>query len=191
MMMLEEPEVIDKFLEAFGRRAVDAIRKLAQIGVDAVSDGDDYCDNRGPISGYGLFKRFTYPALKRLVKEAHDNKLYFVKHSDGNQWQILPDYIDAGVDAWQGIQTLIGMDLKVLKEKFGGRISFFGGANCETMINGTEEDIRNEVGYAIRHAGTGGGLAISSSNTLMVGSRIENVRMIYKAANDFGSYPLK
>ena len=180
MMMLEDPETIERFLEAYGRRAVDAIRKLAQIGVDAVSDGDDYCDNRGPISGYELFRRFTFPALKRIVKEAHDRRLFFVKHSDGNQWKILPDFIEAGVDAWQGIQTRIGMDLKELKIKFGDRISFFGGANCETMIGGTEEDIREEVRYAIRYAGSKGGLAISSSNTLMVGSRLENVRAIYR-----------
>jgi uroporphyrinogen decarboxylase len=190
VMMLQEPEVIEKILAAYGRRAVDAIRKLGQIGVDAVSDGDDYCDNRGPISGDELFVRFTLPALKRIVQAAHDNKMYFVKHSDGNQYSILPHFIEAGVDAWQGIQTRIGMDFKVLKEKFGDRISFFGGANCETMITDTVEDIEKEVRYAISTAGKGGGLAISSSNTLMVGSKLENVKAIYHAAKRFGKYPL-
>ena len=191
MRTLDEPEVIDKFLEAYGRRAVDAIRKLAQIGVDAIADNDDYCDNRGPMTGVELFLRFTFPALKRIVKEAHDNKLYFVKHNDGEQWSVLPHYVEAGVDAWQGIQTLIGMDLKLLKEKYAGKISFFGGVNCETMITGTVKDIDDEVHYAIKHAAKNGGLAISSSNTLMVGSKLENVKAIYESCRRYGKYPIQ
>ena len=190
MMMLDDPDYVHQLLDAYGRRAVDAIRKLGQIGVDAVSDGDDYCDNRGPITGHQLFSEFTLPALRRIVDEAHKEKLYFVKHSDGNQWPILPDYVKIGVDAWQGIQTLIGMDLKDLKERFGKEITFFGGVNCETLINGTPEDVEDEVAYAIRYAGAGGGLAISCSNTLMVGLRYENVLAMYSAARKHGQYPL-
>lgn len=190
MLMLDDPDLVRNILDAYGRRAVDAIQKLAQIGVDAVSDGDDYCDNRGPITGHQLFSEFTLPALKRIVDEAHRHKLYFVKHSDGNQWTILPDYVEIGIDAWQGIQTRIGMDMKELKQQFGAKISFFGGVNCETLIEGTPADVEDEVVYAVRHAGAGGGLAISCSNTLMVGLQYENVLAMYAAATRHGRYPL-
>ena len=82
------------------------------------------------------------------------------------------------------------MDLKKLKEEYGDSMSLFGGVNCETLISGTPEEVEQEVIYAIDNAGKGGGLAISCSNTLMVGQKYRNVRAMYEAARKHGQYPL-
>ncbi len=50
----------------------------------------------------------------------------------------------------------IGMDLAKLKERYGDRLCFFGGVNCETLITGSPAQVREEVRYAIQHAAPGG-----------------------------------
>jgi uroporphyrinogen decarboxylase len=162
----------------------------AQSGVDGILTGTDYCDNRGPLMGPRLFHEFVYPYLAQTAKAAHDAGLFFVKHSDGDQWSILDDYVAAGVDGWQGIQPRIGMDLKLLKERYGDKMTFIGGVNCETLTDGAPEEIEEEVRYAIRHAGPGGGLAICSGNTLMPGTRYENYLAMVEANRKYGVYPI-
>ncbi|GAI00278.1 unnamed protein product, partial [marine sediment metagenome] len=50
------------------------------------------------------------------------------------------------------------MNSKILKEKFGDRISFWGGG-CDTkiLLNGTTDDVREEVKRRINDFAPGGG----------------------------------
>ena len=78
------------------------------------------------------------------------------------------------------------MDLKLLKEKYGDRLCFFGGINCETLVEGTPEQARAEVKYAIEHAGPGGGLVIATGNVLQPGTQLRNYLAARQAVRDFG-----
>ena len=98
--------------------------------------------------------------------------------------------VEAGIDGWHGIQPSIGMDLKVLKEKYGDSLCFFGGVNCETLVAGTPEQTEREVRYAIEHAAAGGGLVITSGNVLQPGTRYENYMAGRQATRQWGKYPI-
>ena len=188
--MIDEPEFARRAAAAYTKRSIAAIKAVAATGVDGVLTGTDYCDNRGPLMGPKLFHEFLFPHLAETVKAAHDAGLFFVKHTDGYLWPILDDFVAAGVDGWQGIQPRIGMDLKLLKEKYGEKLTFFGGVNCETLTSGTEEQIEEEVKHAIRHAGPGGGFVMCSGNTLMPGTKWENYEAMRAATRKFGAYPI-
>ena len=75
-------------------------------------------------------------------------------------------FIDIGIDDWHGIQPDIGMDLRLLKERYGTKLCFFGSVNCVIFIKGPSEKAYEEVRYAIEHAGYGGGLVVTISNVL-------------------------
>jgi hypothetical protein len=83
------------------------------------------------------------------------------------------------------------MDLRLLKERYGARLCFFGGLNCETLIEGTPETARAEVAYAIRHAARGGGLVIATGNVLQPGTTLDNYLAARQATRDFGAYPIR
>jgi uroporphyrinogen decarboxylase len=187
--MLAEPEFVTKAVEASLRISVACIEAMCDIGADGILVGTDYCDNRGPIMGPQLFRQFILPALKKSCQEAHDKGKFFVKHTDGNTWMILEDFVEAGLDGWQGIQPRIGMDLKLLKEKFAGKLCFFGGVNCDTLVAGTPADVESEVKYAVKHAAPGGGLVLTSGNTLQLGTKYENYMAMLSAARKYGTYP--
>ena len=155
---------------------------LLDVGCDAVLPGADYCGTRGPLMSPEHFRQFSFEALKRLCDETHARGAYVIKHTDGKAWSILPMMVEAGIDAWHGIQPSIGMDLARLKEMYGDALCFFGGVDCATLVAGTPDDVRREVRYAIEHAGKNGGLVLTSSNTLMVGVKYENYMAMLDAA---------
>lgn len=189
--MVTQPQFVRKAIEASTRQVVALARAAIELGCDAVSTGEDYCDNRGPIMGPRRFREFCLPSLRRVVTATHDAGGYFIKHSDGNHWAILDDFVAVGIDGWHGIQISIGMDFASLKHKYGQDLCFFGGVDCDTLVSGTIDDVREQVSQTIRSAGMGGGLVIASSNTLMVGTKYENYMTVLETVRQFGRYPLK
>jgi uroporphyrinogen-III decarboxylase len=125
-----------------------------------------------------------------MVRAARAKGKFFMKHTDGYTWPILDDFVEAGVNAWQGIQPSIGMDLKLLKEKYAGRLCFFGGVDVHTLIADTPGAVAEEVEYAIRHAARGGGLVLTSGNSLMVGTKWDNYQALLSTAREYGRYPI-
>ncbi len=186
--MITDPEFVRKATAYYTNKSLAYIKGAAATGIDGILTGTDYADNRGPMMGPRLFHEFVFPALAATAEACHDHGLYFVKHTDGNLWSVLDDFIAAGVDGWQGIQPRIGMDLKLLKEKYGEKMTLVGGVNCETLTSGTAEQVEDEVKYAIRHAAAGGGLLMCSGNTLMPGVKYENYLAMVAANRRYGSH---
>jgi uroporphyrinogen decarboxylase len=188
--MITEPEFVRRAVDAYVARSIAYIHALLEAGCDAVMTTDDYCDNRGPIMGPERFREYVLPGLVRQVRAAHRRGGYFVKHTDGNVWSILDMLVDAGIDGWHGIQPSIGMDLRALKERYGSRVCFFGGVNCETLVAGTAQKARDEVRAAIRGGAQGGGLVLTTGNVLQPGTRLDNYLAARQATRDYGAYPI-
>ncbi|MFH1571942.1 MAG: uroporphyrinogen decarboxylase family protein [Gemmatimonadota bacterium] len=189
--MVTDPEFVRRAIDAEVARSLAYIHAFFDAGADAVMTTDDYSDNRGPVMGAERFRQLILPGLARQCEACHQRGGYFIKHTDGNLWSVLDDFIEIGIDGWHGIQPDIGMDLKRLKERYGERLCFFGGVNCATLIEGTPARAREEVRYAIEHAGPGGGLVVTTSNVIQPGTRLENYRALRQAVRDFGAYPIR
>ena len=140
--------------------------------------------------GAETFRKFIIPGIKRQAEAAHKKGKFFIKHTDGNTWDILDDLIATGIDGWHGIQINIGMDMAKLKEKYGAKLCFFGGTNCDTLITGTPGDIRQEVLQSIRGAAKGGGLVVTTSNVVPPGATFENFTAMREAISTYGKYPI-
>jgi uroporphyrinogen decarboxylase len=188
--MITDPEFVHRAVEVYVNRSIAYIEAMLDAGCHAVMATDDYSDNRGPIMGPAMYRTFVLPGLIRQVEATHARGGYFIKHTDGNTWSILDSFVEIGVDAWHGIQPSIGMDLRLLKERYGDALCFFGGVNCETLVAGTPEEARAEVRYAIQHAAPGGGLVVTTGNVLQPGTQLENYYAARQAVRDYGRYPI-
>jgi uroporphyrinogen decarboxylase len=190
LKMIDDPAWVEHTTEALTRQTIAYAKAMLDLGCDAISTDADYCDNRGPIMGPALFRRFCLPSIKKQVEAVHASGGFFVKHSDGNNWSILDDYVEAGVDGWQGIQTRIGQDFRDLKQRYGDAICFFGGVDVETLVWGTHDEVVEQVRYVLKQAAPGGGLVLGSGHTLIPGVKYENYLAMLKAARDMGDYPI-
>jgi len=186
--MVTDPEFVRRAVDVYVGRSLVYLQSMLDAGADAVMTTDDYSDNRGPIMGAERFREFVLPGLVRQCEAVHERGGYFIKHTDGNVWAILDTFVDLGIDGWHGIQPDIGMDLRLLQERYGDELCFFGGVNCETLIQGPPEKARQEVRYAIEHAARNGGLVVTTSNVLQPGTQCQNYQAMRQAIRDFGQY---
>ncbi len=190
LRMVIDPEFVRRAIEAYVSRSIAYIEAMLDAGCDAIMTTDDYSSNRGPIMGAERFRQYILPGIVRQAEAVHARGGTFIKHTDGNVWSILDDLVGAGIDGWHGIQPSIGMDLSLLKERYGDALCFFGGVNCETLVEGTPEQARAEVRYAIQHAAPGGGLVIATGNVLQPGTNLDNYLAARQATRDYGAYPI-
>ncbi|KPJ63426.1 MAG: hypothetical protein AMS15_00260 [Planctomycetes bacterium DG_23] len=191
MKMITEPEFVRKAIQARTKRAIAVGQVLIEEGCDGILMGSDYAYVSGPMMSPEHFKKFIYPALKEHCDQFHRAGAFVIKHTDGNTWQILDMMLDAGIDGYQAIELNAGMDIKRLKEKYGGRLCLFGGVDCATLVAGSAEDVREEVRYAIKYGAPGGGLVITSGNTIMAGVKYENYMAMLDEVRKSGQYPIR
>jgi uroporphyrinogen decarboxylase len=162
MRMAEEPDACHEFLD----RAVDAslaqLRQLDQhIGAycDVLGIGHDFGDTRGVTIGPELWRAIYKPHYKRLFAEWHRiTNMKVNLHTCGSVVDILDDLIECGVDVINPVQiSARGMSPEALVERFGSRITFYGGAfdsvllPKETPADVVYEQVKRNMGVLNRH----------------------------------------
>lgn len=165
-------------------------RKLTELGVDMVIIGEDMADSRGPLINPRDFRNVTFPFLRREVEEVKRAGTKVVIHSDGNTMPIFNDIVELGIDGYQAIEGDAGMDIGLLKEKYGNGICLLGNVNCgSTLCYGSLGQVEAEAKQIIDCAAAGGGLILGSSNSIHDGVKLENLLMMTRTALEYGRYP--
>ncbi|MDP6054175.1 MAG: uroporphyrinogen decarboxylase family protein, partial [Candidatus Latescibacteria bacterium] len=104
----------------------------------------------------------------------------------------IPDLIsyivEAGVDCLNPVQWgAAGMDRQWMKETFGNRITFWGGAinTQNTFPFGTSDEVRKEARECLDIYAPGGGFVVNSIHNIQADVPIENIRALYETAGAY------
>lgn len=167
------------------------INNLIEAGADIIWIAGDWAYKNGPMFSMEHFNKFVLPPFKACVQEAKNHGTYVLQHSDGNCWSFLDSIVAAGVDCFHPVDPLAGMDIGEVKQKYGDRLCLMGNVNCaSTLMSGTLEEVRQETKEIIRMAGAGGGLIVSSSNSIHKSVKPENYVEMVRTIREYGKYPL-
>ena len=187
----ECPELVDGVVRKCVDHYIRVIERASKMGVTLVFSGDDVADNRGPMLNPDLWQSLFIPHFKRLVAAIHGCGLYHWKHSDGNMYPLLDSIVDAGSDGIDPIDPMGGMELKVVKAKYGDRVAIKGNVDqTELLMYGPPEAVVESVKACIRDAGEGGGYVCSSSNSIHSGVDPDLYKVMIEAIHHYGRYPL-
>mgnify|MGYP001126043382 CR=1 FL=1 len=166
-------------------------RRLAELKVDAIIIGEDMADSRAPLINPRDLRNITFPYLAREIDEVKRTGTKVMVHSDGNTMTIFDDLVKLGIDGYQAIEPDAGMDIVLLKERFGDRLCLLGNVDCgNTLTHGAPSQVIAEAKRVIQSAGPEGGLILGSSNSIHDGVKLENFLAMTKTAVDYGKYPV-
>ncbi len=192
MSTATNPELVKLHFDLVTELHLARARVYLDEGVDAIMPGGDFSDSNGPLVSPATIRSLFLPGMRRLSDFVHDRGARMMSHNCGNNWKILDILVDAGYEGIQSIQSKTAtMDLKLMKERHGAEMAFWGGINIETLHDGTPSDNREDVRYALRHAAPGGGFILGTSNSVSYGSNYENYMAALETCHRFGDYPLR
>lgn len=192
------PDLVYKIFEHQCEIALKNLEEIYQVVGNQVTvvwvTGADFGQQTGPIISPKTYKSLYKPFHKRLNDWIHQKTSWkTLIHSCGSIRALLPDFIEAGFDALNPVQTSAAhMDAYELKKDFGDQITFWGGGvdTQRTLPFGTPDDVRKEVRDRIRILGRGGGLVFTPVHNIQARTPVENVLAMYKAVQEYGHYPL-
>jgi uroporphyrinogen decarboxylase len=189
--MIENPTLVHELIEVTLSHDIRAMQRVIQAGVDVIIFGDDYADKNSPLMSPRHFKEFILPGLKRCVDAAHAAGAYVIKHTDGNIMPIIDMIIDTGIDGLNPIEPAAGMDLGLLKQRYGHRVALIGNIDCGYLLSQAPEDeVRKVTRETIRTAAPGGGYCLSSSNSIHSSVKPENFMAMIETWRECRDYPI-
>jgi hypothetical protein len=156
--------------------------------------GTDFGTQRGPFISNKAYRSLFMPFHKAVNSWIHQHTVWksFI-HSCGSVRALIPDFIEAGFDILNPVQTsAAGMIPEDLKRDFGERITFWGGGvdTQHTLPEGTPDEVRAEVRQRLNTFGKGGGFIFNTVHNVQPRIQVENLLALYETVRQDGQYPL-
>jgi hypothetical protein len=170
---------LSKIAQAIGPGGIDA---LFICGTDFGTQTSSFCSVK-------TFRELWFPYYREVCSWIHANTTWkCFKHSCGSVERFYESMIEAGFDIVNPVQcSAAGMDPRLLKEKYGSRLVFWGGGvdTQKTLPFGTPAEVRREVLERCEIFAPGGGFVFNTIHNIQAGTPVENVIAMLGAVNEF------
>jgi uroporphyrinogen decarboxylase len=167
----------------------EVIRQLKPQGFDTVGLADDWGTQTSLFISPKLWREFFKPRYKRQIDLAHECGLDVYFHCCGYIYDIIPDFIEIGLDVLNPGQPNIN-NIRRMGEDFSGKMCFACPVSYQTTgISGSKEDIEREVKELVDCLGNhnGGLIGILPTDVVGLGAKRENVDYMIDAFRRFGA----
>jgi len=199
MCHVRRPDYVLKVFEKQCEIGLENLEKIYAVVKDRVTavfvTGTDFGTQKGPAMSNAMYRKMYKPFHKRVNDWVHEHTGWktFI-HSCGSVEALLQDFIEAGFDILNPVQTsAANMEPRMLKAKYGDKIVFWGGGvdTQKTLPFGTPEEVKREVRDRIRVFAPGGGFVFNTVHNVQPKIPVDNVLAMYEAVREFGVYPIK
>lgn len=151
--------------------------------------GTDFGTQSGTFCSPKTFRTLWAPYYKQINDWVHANTPWKTfKHSCGSVIKFIDDFIECGFDIYNPVQcSAANMNPKELKERYGGRIVFWGGGvdTQKTLPFGTPEEVRRETLERCEIFAPGGGFVFNTVHNIQARTPLENMIAMFDALSEF------
>jgi hypothetical protein len=173
-----QKEIQLKNLELYRQAVGDRIVAIAVSGTD-------FGGQNGPLISPAMYREFYKPYHKVFNDWIHRHTSWKTfAHTCGSIMDLMDDFIEAGFDIMNPVQfSAANMDLLTLKQKYGGKVVFWGGGvnPQKTLPFGTPEEITEETKKNVRILAEGGGFICGTVHNIQAPTPAENILAFFKA----------
>jgi hypothetical protein len=193
MLTASHPEIVHKIFERQVEVGIENLAKIhARVG-DAIDliflCGADFGTQTSTFCSLRTFDSLWKPHYSDVCAWIHKNTTWKTfKHSCGASERFFESMIDAGIDIINPVQcSAKGMDPRMLKEKYKGRLVFWGGGvdTQRTLPFGTPAEVRAEVLDRCEVFSEGGGFVFNTIHNVQAGTPVENMVAMIDAVKEF------
>ena len=150
--------------------------------------GTDFGTQVGLICSPQTYEELYMPYYQKVNNWIHENTQWKTfKHCCGAVETLMERFIDSGFDIVNPVQiNAKGMDSILLKEKYGDRLSFWGGGvdTQKVLPFGTPEDVKKQVRQQCEILGHSGGFVFNTIHNVQANVPVENVAAMIDTLNE-------
>jgi uroporphyrinogen decarboxylase len=172
-LAIERP-LVEKIFARCAELIVAEVEGMVQEeGVGAVWITDDLGFNSGTFVAPEDLEALVFPTYREIVRLARARDLPVILHSCGKLDAIIPTLIDCGINALHSLPPNL-YDFAQLKADYGNRLCLLGNIDVDLLSRGTPDEVRAAVRWVRDDVFPGGGIILSSSNSVPDYCKAEN-----------------
>ncbi len=189
-LLVKDPGFIRRAVKDMSDYACAVVSHLGEMGVTQVYMTDDLGQKERPMVSPRMYRQYFQAGVGRFCRVAHRHGVKVMMHSDGNVMEMVPQFLEAGIDALHPWEGEAGMDIVAGKRQWGKRLTLFGSVPINLLSHGAPRDIVLKVKDLLRECAPGGGYIISSSHSIVGSCRWQNYCSMLWSIRKFGRYPI-
>jgi uroporphyrinogen decarboxylase len=152
--------------------------------------GNDFGTQNGLLISVEDWHEIYYENYQRLIDLAHQYNLKVMVHSCGAIEELIPYFIELGVDIIDPVQTSArGMDPERLIQEYKGTIGFHGAIDTQRIMPfGSPNEVKEHVIKLVGTLNKYGKYIAAPSNNFLPGTPPENIAMVYKVLHKLNTH---
>lgn len=174
MLYALKPEVILAANRRFVAMDNAADDVYLRPGQDGALIEQDTGGTSGPLLRPESYRELCLPFLTPRVNNLKAHHQQVVLHNCGDNRPLMDMLIEAGVQCYQSLQSNAGMELGYLTERWGDRMTFWGGVDVGLLVAGTPAEVRAAVREALEKGSRGRGFILGPSHSVAYGTKYDN-----------------
>ena len=142
----DAPNLIEDMMDTILNLELEVIKRTVKdIKIDQASFWEDMCFKTGPLISPAMFRKFMVPRYRQITDLLHKNGIDIIfVDSDGNLDELLPLWLESGVNYIWPFEVAAGNDVVAIRKKYGKDLIIGGGIDKRELLK-DKESIRKEV----------------------------------------------
>jgi uroporphyrinogen decarboxylase len=157
MAFYDHPDFIHWYNDKIATLCEVAIDKVVPLGgIDFMGGHEDMAYKGAPMISPAMFREFLMPYYRRTVGKARSyGQWIFMQDSDGDIRQLIPLWLEVGVNGFSPCEVAAGIDVGELRAEYGQEVLLSGGIDKRALAAGKPQ-IKAELEKRYRTAELGG-----------------------------------
>jgi len=188
--VLMEPDWVEDMYWTDAKLAIEMCDRMMKGGFD-FNGAYLFCDlgyRHGLFFSPKHYEDQLHSVFKELCRYFHSHDMPVILHSCGKVKDLIPYFIEEGIDCLQPLEVKAGMDLTELKREYGDKISFMGGIDQRLMAFDDPTPIEKEIREKLEVAKEGGGYIYHSDHSVPKNISFQQYVRVIDLVKKYGKY---
>ncbi len=136
----DDPKLIEDMMEQMLYLEMGVARRaFKDLRIDWVRFWEDMAYKSGPLISPDMFKKFMIPRYKQIIDFVHSKGINMIQvDSDGNINELIPLWLECGLNSHWPLECAAGMDAVALRKKYGKDLILCGNIDKMVFAKGKE-----------------------------------------------------
>ena len=154
----DDPKLVEDMMDQVLYLVMGVAKRVVRdLRIDFVRFWEDMAYKAGPLISPAMFKQFMIPRYKVITDLLHSSGVDILHvDSDGNIEELIPIWLEVGVNFHWPLEVAAGMDGVALRKKYGKDIILGGHIDKRVFTKGKEalrEEVMSKVPYLVETGG--------------------------------------
>ncbi|HEY82946.1 MAG TPA: hypothetical protein G4O01_06640 [Dehalococcoidia bacterium] len=157
-MFYDDPGLVEDMMDQVLYLDLGILQRVVRdIKIDFVRIWEDMAYKAGPLISPDMVRKFMVPRYRKLTDFLHSQGIDIIHlDSDGNITELIPIWLEVGINFLWPLEVAAGMDAVALRKKYGKELILSGNIDKRVFARGKEaikEEVMSKVPFLVETGG--------------------------------------